>query len=132
MPKYKNINWCDYFTGAYKKHSSKASSASSQPPTNGAFSLSSGSENSTLLGKMAKEVLKNPAIDAAFKKIEADIFLAWKTSSPADKEKRENLYYRMEGLSQIKVKLQGMVINMAFEEKKNLKSTSPKGSAEGE
>jgi hypothetical protein len=80
------------------------------------FVPSAGEINPVMLGRFASSALKNPAFDAAFKAIEADILNAWKTSTPKDAEAREKLYYRIEGLALIKVKLQGMINNMMFEE----------------
>jgi hypothetical protein len=80
------------------------------------FKKSTGNEHILTLGRDAQELLKNAALDAAFKKIEDDILTAWKMSAPKDKDARENLYYRMEGLALIRIKLQGMVNNMLFEE----------------
>ena len=68
-----------------------------------------------LLGRHAKAALANPAFDAAFKKIEAEFIKAWKTSTPSESEAREKIYYRMEGLAQVKLKLQGMLANMEME-----------------
>jgi hypothetical protein len=71
-----------------------------------------------LLGHQAEDALKNPAIQLALSKIEAEIVQAWKTSAPKDSEAREHLYYRLEGLAVFKAKLQGMVNNMRIENKK--------------
>ena len=67
------------------------------------------------IGRQAEDALKNPAIQLALDRIEADIFNAWKTSAPKDEEARERLYYRMEGLAYFKTKLEGLVNNMVFE-----------------
>ena len=83
------------------------------------FMPSSGTETPIMLGRYANSVLKNPAFDAAIKKIEADIFYAWKTSAPKDDAKRENLYYRIEVLAEIQLKLKGMVNNMLVEMNQN-------------
>lgn len=82
------------------------------------FKESTGDEGDIVIGHYAQELIKNKALDAALKKIEAEIFYAWKTSPPKAKEEREHLYYRMEGLAQIKLKLAGMVNNMLLETKK--------------
>lgn len=81
------------------------------------FKLSKEDENIIVMGRYASALTSNPALDAAFKRIEAEIFNAWKTSPPKDEEKREHLYYRMEGLAQVKLKLAGLVNNMLLEEK---------------
>ncbi len=82
-----------------------------QPQTFG----ESNSETVVMLGQYADELLRNPAFDAACNKAEADLFNAWKTSAPKDEEAREHLYYRMEGLAQIRVVLNGMINNMKFD-----------------
>ena len=89
------------------------------------FRQSKGDEGAVVIGHYAQELVKNPALDAALKKIEAEIFTAWKISAPKDKEARENLYYRMEGIAQLKLKLAGMVNNYLLEINK-------KGQAEGQ
>jgi hypothetical protein len=81
------------------------------------FKKSSGDEGVVFLGRNANSILKNPAIDYVFKKIEADLLKAFQESAPKDKEKRENVYYRMEGVAFVKVKLLNMVNNMILEEK---------------
>lgn len=82
------------------------------------FKKSKGNEGVIVLGHYASQLVRNPAFDAALRKIEDDIFNAWKTSPPKSRLEREHLYYRMEGLAQIKLKLAGMVNNMLLEEKK--------------
>jgi len=81
------------------------------------FKEAKGDEGNVVLGHHASQLVRNPALDASFKKIEAEIFLAWKTSPPKARVEREHLYYRMEGLAQIKLKLAGMVNNMLLEYK---------------
>ena len=81
------------------------------------FKKSTGIEGNIVLGHYASQLIHNPAIDAAFKKIEEDIMQAWKTSPPSASVQREHLYYRMEGLAQLRLKLAGMVNNMLLEEK---------------
>jgi hypothetical protein len=81
-----------------------------------------------VLGHYAEEALKNPAFNAAFNKIEADIVNAWKTSPPKEEEAREHLYYRLEGLAYIKTKLEGMISNMKIEAKKS-KNAKPETAA---
>jgi hypothetical protein len=75
----------------------------------------------TMLGRYANSVLKNPAIDEAFKRAEHEIFNAWKTSPPKEEVAREHLYYRMEGLSLIRLHLKKMVNAMLIEENKQKK-----------
>jgi len=82
------------------------------------FQEATGGETLVTLGRYANSLLKNPAFDAATKKIEREIFNAWKTSPPKEKEAREHLYYRIEMLYNLKLKLHGMVKNMIYEEKK--------------
>ena len=81
------------------------------------FKKSKGDEGGIVLGHYASELVRNPALDAAFKKVENDIIMAWKTSPGKARQEREHLYYRMEGLAQIKLKLAGMVNNMLLEVK---------------
>lgn len=81
------------------------------------FKESKGNEGVIVLGHYASQLINNPAVDAAFKKIENDIILAWKTSPPKSRLEREHLYYRMEGLAQVRLKLTGMVNNMLQEER---------------
>lgn len=81
------------------------------------FKPSKGNEGPIVLGHYASQLVKNPALDAALKKIEEDIVYAWKTSPPKSRMEREHLYYRMEGIAQIKLKLAGMVNNMLLEER---------------
>ena len=71
-----------------------------------------------VLGHQAGEALKNPAVQIALDKIEAEITHAWKTSAPKDEEAREHIYYQLQALAMFKIKLQGMVNNMRFEVKK--------------
>lgn len=84
-------------------------------PAEADFRKSTGDETVIMLGRYAGSLLKNPALDAAFHKIEADIFNAWKTSAQKDAEARERMYYRMEAVAELKVKLRGMVNNMLYE-----------------
>lgn len=86
-----------------------------------AFVKSSDDANVTMLGYQASSALKNPAFDAAFKKIEANIIHAWKTSAQKDGVAREHLYYRIEALAEIKIQLHGMLNNMLFENNKKKK-----------
>lgn len=81
------------------------------------FRKAKGDESPIVLGHYAVQLVKNPALDAALQKIEMEIFHAWKTSPPKASEEREHLYYRLEGLAQIKLKLTGLVNNMLLEEK---------------
>jgi hypothetical protein len=85
------------------------------------FQQASGGESPVMLGRYANSLLKNPAFDTAIKRIEQDVFSAWKTSAPKDKDKRENLFYRIEVLAEIQLKLKGMIENMKYEEKKGRK-----------
>ena len=82
------------------------------------FKQAKGDEGVIVIGHYAEQLVRNPALDDALRRIEAEIFYAWKTSPPKAKEEREHLYYRMEGLAQIKLKLAGMVNNMLLETKK--------------
>lgn len=85
------------------------------------FLPSTGDETIIMLGRYAGSLTKNPALDAAFKKIEADIFNAWKTSPQKDHEARERMYYRMEAVAELRVKLNGMVQNMLYEQNREKK-----------
>ena len=69
------------------------------------------------LGREAMEMLRNPVFDACMKKIEADLVNAWRTSPPKAEKEREHLYYRMEGVAQVRLKLNGMATNMLMEQK---------------
>lgn len=77
-----------------------------------------------MLGRYANSVLKNPAIDEAFKRSENEIFNAWKNSPPKEETAREHLYYRMEGLSLVRLHLKKMIQAMLIEEKKQEKKKS--------
>ena len=101
-----------YYWSKYIQHYSPAS-----PPPSEASLTPLGAGDAMSLGKFATDILRNPAMVASFQRMEEEIFRAWKTSAPADTEKREHLYYRMEGLSHLKMKLQGMVNNMLIEDK---------------
>jgi hypothetical protein len=71
--------------------------------------------------KDAKFTWRNIALQAAFEKIENDLLHAWKTSTPKDSEAREHVYYRMEGLAAIQLKLKGMIHAMIVEKDKREK-----------
>lgn len=96
------------------------------------FHKSFGSTEVLHLGQQASQLLvfdteknrwiwRNRALEAAFDKIEEGFIRAWKTSTPKDSEAREHLYYRMEGLAEVKLKLQGMLNAMIFEANKRKK-----------
>ena len=82
-----------------------------------AFASAMDGDNAIVLGQFAETALKNPAIETAFKKAEADLVRAWETSPPKDAEAREHLYYTIQGLALVRLKLQGMVNNMLYEKK---------------
>ena len=80
------------------------------------FLVSTDTETVVMMGRHANAILKNPAIDSAFKKIEQGYIEAWKMSAPKDQEAREKIYYMLQGLGSFKLKLQGMVQEMIYEE----------------
>ena len=82
------------------------------------FMPSSGDETVIMLGRYASSLLKNVALDAAFKKVETDLFMMWRRSGPKDAEAREHLYFTSEALAHLRLKLNGMVQNMLIEEGK--------------
>jgi hypothetical protein len=77
---------------------------------------STGNETSAMLGQYAKQLIKNPALDTAFKRIEAKIMKDWRGTSGKDKDKREHEYYKILVLDEIRASLIGMVANMKLEE----------------
>lgn len=68
-----------------------------------------------MMGNYAESLLNNPAFKAAVKKVEADLFNAWKKSAPKDADNREKLYYMLEAIAQVQIKLNGMFNNMVIE-----------------
>jgi hypothetical protein len=83
-------------------------------------------EDPIFLGRNAADALENPAIAYAFTKIENELTRAWKTSAPKDNEAREHLYYRLEGLAHLKMKLLAMVNYMILEGKKQERQADKK------
>jgi hypothetical protein len=86
-------------------------------------------EDIVIMGHYAKEALDNQAFDYAFNKIQDSIIRAFKTSAPKDTREREHIYYRLEGLALIKLKLQGMFNSMLKEENDIKRQASKKEAA---
>ena len=78
--------------------------------------MPSKTEEIIIMGYYAKQALENQAFDFAFNKIQDSLIRAFKTSAPKDTKEREHIYYRLEGLALIKLKLQGMFNSMLKEE----------------
>jgi len=84
-------------------------------------------EDVFLLGNSAAEMLKNTAFTTAINRIENEYFRMWKNSKPMDAEGREAVWRGLQGISEIKLKLTGMVNEMIIKQKEYEEEEKLKG-----
>ena len=81
------------------------------------FAIPNGAEDEFILGRSAQDALDNIAFNYACNKIEHDFFTMWKSSKPLDRDGREAAWMQIQALSEIKMKLNGMINKMVLKQK---------------
>lgn len=86
-----------------------------------------GKENVWFLGNSATEILKNIAFNTAINRVEREYFKMWQNSKPLDVDGREAIWRGLQAISEIKLKLTGMVNEMIIKQKEYEEEQKLKG-----
>lgn len=83
-------------------------------------------------GNAAKALLENPDFNIAIDAVRLQAFKAWASSDPAQQKEREENYYLLKGIEQLKDNLNALISNAKFEVMKIERDEKEKPSSEKE